>query len=137
MRKPALPAFIVGVVFLVAAGTVVGVRAQEGHPLKGTWSGDWGPNLDDRRHLTVVMDYDGEADGEAIEGLLNPGPNGVALSGVQLDVTSWTVRIEGETPAGEPIRAEGQIENLESYHRTISGTWRQGNVEGAFTLTRD
>lgn len=107
--------------------------AQEGHPLKGTWSGDWGPDLDDRRHLTLVMDYDGEA----VSGLLDPGTNSVTLSGIQLDVTNWSVRIEGETPSGEPIRAEGRIENLESYHRTISGTWQQGAIEGSFTLTRD
>jgi hypothetical protein len=122
-------AFIVPVLALLAAS----VLAQEGHPLKGTWSGDWGPNLDDRRHITLVMDYDGEA----VSGLLNPGTNSVSLSGIALDVNDWSIRIEGETPAGEPIRADGRIENLESYHRTISGTWWQGALEGSFTLTRD
>jgi hypothetical protein len=122
-------AFIVPALALLATSAL----AQEGHPLKGTWSGDWGPNLDDRRHITLVMDYDGEA----VSGLLNPGTNSVSLSGIALDVNDWSIRIEGETPAGEPIRADGRIENLESYHRTISGTWRQGALEGSFTLTRD
>lgn len=120
-------------VAFVCAFSVAVAAAQEGHPLKGTWSGDWGPSLADQRHLTLVMDFNGDS----VEGLLNPGPNGIPLTGVQLDVTDWSVEIEGETAAGEPIRARGRIENLESYHRTISGTWREGDVEGPFTLTRD
>ena len=117
----------------VLALAPTGMPAQEGHPLKGTWSGDWGPNLDDRRHMTLVMDYDGET----VSGLLNPGTNSVTLDGIALDVTNWSVRIEGESAAGERIVADGRIENLESYHRTISGTWREGALEGSFTLTRD
>ena len=128
MLKPA-----VSITVCVLALAASSLLAQEGHPLKGTWSGDWGPSLDDRRHLTLVMDYDGEA----IGGVLNPGSNSVSLTGIQLDVTDWSIRIVGETRTGEPIRAEGQIENLESYHRTISGTWREGAIEGSFTLTRD
>ena len=83
--------------------------------------------------MTLVMDYDGET----VSGLLNPGTNSVTLDGIALDVTNWSVRIEGESAAGERIVADGRIENLESYHRTISGTWREGALEGSFTLTRD
>ena len=31
-------------VCLLACLSVVSALAQEGHPLKGTWLGDWGPN---------------------------------------------------------------------------------------------
>ena len=113
-------------VALAAAG-------QEGHPLTGTWSGDWGTSLSERNHVTLVLDYDGEA----VTGLMNPGPRSTPLSAVVLDVTDWTVRIEATGPDGEAIMAEGRIENLESYHRTLSGTWRQGGTDGDFTLTRD
>jgi hypothetical protein len=107
--------------------------AQEGHPLTGTWSGDWGPNVADRSHLTLVLEFDGND----ISGLINPGPNSANLSAIALDVTDWTVRIEATGPDGESITAEGQLENIESYHRTLLGTWRQGTTEGDFTLTRD
>jgi hypothetical protein len=107
--------------------------AQEGHPLTGTWSGDWGPDLDDRTHVTLVLRYD---DNNELTGLINPGPNSIPVSAVALDVTDWTVRIEA-TAQGAPVRIEGRLENIESYHRTISGTWRQGSVEGELTLTRD
>jgi len=32
---------------------VVTAFAQEGHPLKGTWLGDWGPSKTDRNQVTV------------------------------------------------------------------------------------
>lgn len=111
--------------------------AQEGHPLTGTWVGDWGPDLSDREHLTVVLSWDGER----ISGLINPGPGSVTLEEVGLDVTDWTVRLRARdtSEGGAPIEiaAEGQMENLESWHRTIRGTWRQGGREGDFLLTRD
>jgi hypothetical protein len=112
-------------------------QAQEGHPLTGTWSGDWGPNLEEREHLTVVMRWDGEN----VTGLINPGPRSVVLGTVRLDVTDWTVRLEAgardDSGRSVPIAAEGRLENLESAHRTLRGTWRQGDRQGGFLLTRD
>lgn len=111
--------------------------AQEGHPLVGTWSGDWGTTLTEREHLTLVMRHDGES----VTGLINPGPGSVALREVYLDVTDWTVRLAARRndSAGQEIaiEAEGQLEDLESYHRTLRGTWREGAREGDFVLTRD
>jgi hypothetical protein len=102
--------------------------AQEGHPLTGTWSGDWGPTPSERHHLTLVMNWDGER----VTGLINPGPDGVPIGTVVVDVTDWTVRIEAEA-----ISAEGRLDDIGSYHRTLSGAWRQGATAGDFTLTRD
>jgi hypothetical protein len=121
---------------IVLTLATVMVRAQEGHPLTGTWSGDWGPDATDRRHLTVVMSWEGDA----ITAIVNPGPDAVTVPAVQLDVTSWTVRLEGQRPGGEqggPIVAEGRLEDLGSPHRTLSGTWREGDTAGTFRLTRD
>jgi hypothetical protein len=112
-------------------------RAQEGHPLTGTWAGDWGPSATDRRHLTVVMSWDGKN----VTGTINPGPDSVAIGSVNLDVTTWTVRIEadGKDASGNPARiaAEGRIEDLSSPHRRITGTWRQGTASGDLRLMRE
>jgi len=116
---------------------VVSGLAQEGHPLKGTWSGDWGPSANQRNHVTFVMNWDGKN----VTGIINPGPNSFPIKSVFLDVTKWTVRIEADTKdqSGNPVQitAQGQLEDLESYHRTITGTWRQGTTAGDFKLTRD
>ena len=34
--------------------------AQFGHPLKGTWSGDWGPSKDKRTHVVLEFTWDGK-----------------------------------------------------------------------------
>ena len=41
--------------------------------------------------------------------------------------------------AGNPvhIEADGKIDNLGSYNRSISGTWTQGTTKGDFKVTRD
>ena len=121
----------------LCAWLVVLPAAQEGHPLTGTWSGDWGPAATTRTHLTVVMEWDGRN----VTGTINPGPDAVPLAAVRLDVTDWTVRIEAEAKdsSGRPVRiaAQGRLDDIGSWHRTLSGTWTEGGVSGDFRLTRN
>jgi hypothetical protein len=111
--------------------------AQQGHPLTGTWSGDWGASPTQRNQVTFVMNWDGKS----VTGLINPGPDSIPLTSVTVDVSNWTVRIEADAKdaSGKPahIAAEGSLEDLGSYHRTIRGTWHQGSVTGDFRITRD
>src|ERR671914_1029152 len=86
--------------------------AQYGHPLKGTWSGDWGPDKETRHRLLLDLNWDGKT----ITGTINPGPNAVPLQKASLDPSTWNVRFEaeGKGPSGAIIRylIEGRIENL-------------------------
>lgn len=113
------------------------IFAQEGHPLTGTWSGDWGASATQRNHLTFVMSWDGKN----VAGTINPGPDAVPIASVFVDFTNWTVRIEadGKDQGGKVVHisAEGKIEDLSSAHRKIAGTWVQGATKGDFRLTRD
>jgi hypothetical protein len=120
---------------VLSVGAVVALAAQEGHPLSGTWSGDWGPSDDKRTRITLVMNWDGKA----VTGILNPGPDAMPLARVTVDYAKWTVRLESDrknAPATS-IVAEGRIDDLGSWHRTLSGTWTQNGVKGSFKLTRD
>jgi hypothetical protein len=123
--------------FLGGVGLVAAAFAQEGHPLTGTWSGDWGPTPTQRNHVTLVMNWDGKN----VTGTLNPGPDAVKIGSIFLDVTNWSVRIEADTKdqAGKAVHisAEGKIEDLGSAHRKLLGTWMQGTTKGDFKLTRD
>ena len=114
-----------------------GLFAQQGHPLTGTWSGDWGPTPTQRNQVTLVMHWDGKN----VTGLINPGPDSIPIASVFVDVTNWIIRIEADTKdqSGEPVHiaAEGRLEDLGSYHRTISGAWNQGTTKGTFKITRD
>ena len=112
--------------------------AQEGYPLIGTWSGDWGPSPKQRTQVVVVMDWDGKT----LRGIINPGyPDAAPIRVGTLDSTKWTVHLEAETKdeRGNPVRIviDGKLENIGSYNRTLSGSWTQGNVRGDFKLTRD
>jgi hypothetical protein len=124
---------------IVAASVVacLGGFAQQGHPLTGTWDGDWGAGVTQRTQVTIVMNWDGKN----VSGVLNPGPNSIAFASVNLDPTNWTVRFEadGKDASGKPVHiaVEGQLQDLGSYHRTLSGSWTQGTVKGDFKLTRD
>jgi hypothetical protein len=113
------------------------VLAQQGHPLSGTWSGDWGPTPTQRNQVTLVLNWDGKN----VTGQVNPGPDSIPIASVFLDVTNWTVRIEADTKdqSGKPVHiaAEGKLEDIASYHRTITGVWNQGATKGTFKITRD
>jgi hypothetical protein len=133
MKKRTFQFLCIVTCLLVAAAAV----AQEGHPLTGTWSGDWGPTVSQRTHLTLVMSWDGKN----ISGILNPGDNAVQIPSIGLDVTNWTVRIEtdGKDQAGKAVHivAEGKLDDIGSYHRKLTGTWTQGATKGDFKLTRE
>ncbi|HEV3331201.1 MAG TPA: hypothetical protein VG096_09485 [Bryobacteraceae bacterium] len=122
---------------LVWVSAAVPALAQEGHPLTGTWAGDWGPTATQRTHVTFVLNWDGKN----VTGTLNPGPNAVPIANVYVDWATWTVHIEADTKdqAGNAVHiaAEGKVEDIGSYHRKIAGTWRQGAAKGDFRITRD
>ena len=119
---------------LIAASVLLAVSliAQQGHPLTGTWSGDWGPSPTQRTQVTFVMNWDGKK----VTGIINPGPDAIPLSNVALDVSNWNIRLEADSKDGH-ISAEGKLEDIGSYHRTIKGAWHQGTKTGDFKLTRD
>ena len=121
---------------LACLGMAVSAFAQQGHPLTGTWNGDWGTAPDKRTQITVVMMWDGKE----VKTVINPGPDSAAGS-VSVDVVAWTVRIAADLKdqSGKPVHvvADGKLDDLGSYHRTISGTWRQGAATGDFKLTRE
>jgi hypothetical protein len=116
--------------------TFTSAFAQEGHPLKGSWIGDWGPNRADRNQITIVMDWDGKQ----INGVVNPGPGAVPIQRASLDPKGWLVHFELDTKnaAGQPVHyvVEGHIENLGLYNRSVVGTWSHDNVKGDFKITR-
>ena len=113
------------------AGLAVAAMAQQGHPLTGTWSGNWGTTPTQRNQVTFVLNWDGKN----VSGLINPGPDSISLSKVSVDYSKWTVHIEAM--GKDRIVAEGKLDDLGSYHRTIKGTWTQGTAMGDFKITRD
>jgi hypothetical protein len=112
--------------------------AQEGYPLIGAWSGEWGPSSGERTQVVVILEWDGTT----IGGIINPGfPDAATIRAGDLDSTKWAVHLEAEfkDERGNTVRIviDGTLENIGSYNRTLTGTWTQGHVKGDFKLTRD
>jgi hypothetical protein len=122
---------------LMCLSLTAAASAQFGHPLKGSWSGDWGTSKENRTRILVNLNWDGKE----ITGTINPGPNGVALQKATLNPETWTVRFEaeGKDPSGAVVRyvIEGKLENIGAYQRFMTGTWMQGSAKGDFKLTRN
>ncbi len=110
--------------------------AQFGHPLKGTWIGDWGPTKDNRTHVVIDIRWDGKA----LTGAVNPGPNGAPMQKFTLDPDTWTIHFEADSKnaSGATVHSivDGKLENLGANQRFITGTWTQGSVKGDFKVTR-
>jgi hypothetical protein len=110
--------------------------AQQGHPLTGTWHGDWGSDAQNRHFLTLIMDWDGTA----ITGSANPGPDATEIDHIVLHPADWTVSIDMDMKDGEGntlrFKGEGKLDKLGSQERTLNGTWEGGGKKGTFTLTR-
>lgn len=114
-------------IFLLASLVSGTAMAQEGHPLKGSWIGEWSGNEALGEFVLIVMDWDGSA----VTGTINPGTDNINIESVDLDPSDWTVTIEG----GD-YEIEGKIENLELPSRSIVGTWSSGRQRGDFEISR-
>jgi hypothetical protein len=125
---------VIPLICLVIAGTAL---AQFGHPLKGSWSGDWGTSKENRHRVLLDLNWDGKA----ITGTINPGPEAVPMKTATLDSANWTVRFEadGKDGSGSAIGyvIEGKLQNIGSNYRVITGTWSQGAQKGDFKVTRN
>jgi hypothetical protein len=93
---------------LLAAAILLTVSAlaQEGHPLDGTWYGDFGGTTGPRRDLTVIMNWDGKA----VTGTVNPGKNAVPIKSVTVDIKNASpppvpAAATPATPAAPPAGA--------------------------------
>ena len=126
---------------LVVLAITVSALAQEGHPLSGTWSGDWGASAkeQDRTQTTIIMSWDGKK----ISGLVDPGPDSAQIRVGTLDSAKmWTVHLEFDKKdkAGKlvPFIVDAKLENASSrVNRMLVGTFTHGALKGDFKIKMD
>ena len=110
--------------------------AQEGHPMAGSWVGDWGPTPSQRNRVVVVLDWTGSA----LVGTINPGPNAIPVKVARVNPSDWSLHMEADAKDAQGRAVtyviDGKIDDLGTYNRTIAGTWRVGGAEGNFSITR-
>jgi hypothetical protein len=119
---------------LAVAGVAAGQGALnegQGHPLKGIWIGDWGPNKATRNPVLIEMNWDGKA----LTGSISPDADKIQFTKADLNPSDWSVHLEAQSGATKYVIV-GKIENLGSLRRSIVGTWMQGNQKGDFKITK-
>lgn len=121
---------------LAAIAAATAALAQVGHPVKGSWSGYWGPSATERHRILLLLDWEENE----IVGTINPGPNAVAIRQADLDLDTWTLTLEAEMPVDggrtERFVTTGKLENLGSWtNRRYSGSYTLGKETGSFVVT--
>ena len=111
-------------------------QAQEGHPLKGSWIGEWQGNDTHDEFVVVILNWDGRE----ITGTINPGTDNIEITSAELNPEDWSVRLVADTEdaSGRAVNyvIEGTIQDLELPIRYITGTWRNGNDRGEIEIRR-
>ena len=123
---------------MTLALTAPQIRGQEGHPLVGSWHGDWGTSGSaDRMDLTLIIDWDGSA----LTGLVNPVTDRAALENARLNSGDWTVSFEvtvlDRSGTTRRCMANGALDKLGSDRRELAGSWSCGDIQADFHITRD
>ena len=121
--------------------------AQWGHPLKGSWSGEWW--LKKGEENRVLLDFDW--DGKTLKGILNPGTDNVTVQNLSLQpppinnvgkaMDPWLLHFDADVKdaSGKVVHyvIDGKLQNLGSYNRFITGTWAFGNQKAEFKVVRN
>jgi len=125
---------------LIALAIAIPLLAQEGYPLTGTWSGDWGTSAKeaDRTQTTLILSWDGSK----IQGLVDPGPDSAKIKVATLDSAKWTVHMEYDVKdkSGKlvPFIVDGKLQNPSSRkNRMVVGTFTHGGTKGDFKIKMD
>src|SRR5262245_41115586 len=143
-----MPARILSVVCIVGV-LLLGVPlvAQFGHPLKGSWSGEWWVKKGDENRVLIEFDWDGKT----VTGMLNPGTDNATLQKVSLQtppvdnvskaMDPWIIHFEADVkdPSGRVVHhvVDGKLQNIGAYAKFITGTWAAGNQKGEFKVVRN
>lgn len=111
--------------------------APAADPLSGTWTGDWGPNAQDRNRVDVDLKLD--ATTKALTGTVKstqPARADVALSKASFDAATQVVKMEAEARnprSGQTVKyvIEGKLAGT-----SMTGTWNHDGRTGDFKLTK-
>ena len=85
---------------------------QEGHPLKGSWVGTWGPSPNHSDDVLIVLNWDGKS----ISGMINPGTDNMPIKNATLTPEGWVVHFEadGKDRAGNLVTSSRRRQDRKS-----------------------
>jgi hypothetical protein len=136
---------------MACVAIAVPVLAQFGHPLKGSWSGEWREGASRENRILLEFKWEGKygsPDGGTLSGTLNPGTDSAPMKNLKLTPPSggvanadapWILHFEADIKdaTGKDVKVivDGMMENIGAYKRFITGTWQEGAKKGPFKVT--
>jgi hypothetical protein len=128
------------------------LMAQFGHPLKGSWSGEWRESATANHRILLEFKWEGKygvnPEGGILTGTVNPGPDSAPMMNLKVTPPSggvanadapWQVHFEADLKdaagAATHVIVDGFVENLGAYKRFMNGVWQEGNKKGVFKVT--
>jgi hypothetical protein len=110
------------------------VALQRGSdPISGTWSGDWGPNANDRNTVNVDLKLNGKNVTGTVHSINYTRPD-VMISKGSYDPAAGTIHLEADASGrGGSVHyvIDGKMTG-----GTMSGSWNHGASKGDFKLTK-
>jgi hypothetical protein len=125
--------------------------AQFGHPLKGSWSGEWRENASTEHRILLEFNWQGKyganPEGGTLSGTVNPGPDAAPMKNIKLTPPSggvpnadapWELHFEADIKDadGKTVKlvVDAFLENIGAYKRILHGSWQQGARKGPFRV---
>ena len=107
---------------VLAFGVLAPSAAQEGHPLKGSWLGEWQGNSVHGDNILLILDWDGKA----ITGMINPGTDNMPLGRRRSSRTagSSSSRPKARTRTAAPCATSSKASSRTSSCRIARSTAR-------------
>ena len=137
---------------LACIAIAIPALAQFGHPLKGSWSGEWRESVTATHRILLEFKWEGKyginPERGTLSGTLNPGPDAAPMLNLKVTPPSggvpnadapWHVHFEADlkdaSGAATRVVVDGYMENLGAYKRFMNGVWQQGDKKGLFKVT--
>ena len=135
MRGRTLGAMCLLICLVVTVPMLARQGAAQTDPLTGTWTGDWGPNAQDRNQVAVDLKWDGKALTGVVKST-QPARGEVPLSNSTYNAATQTVKMEAEAKnprSGTAVKyvIEGKVEG-----NSMTGSWTHDARKGDFKLTK-
>jgi hypothetical protein len=126
---------IVTLLACIAIAVPVLALQRGSDPVSGMWSGDWGPNANDRNTVNVELKLDGKNLTGTVHSI-NYQRADVMFQKSTFDPATGTIHMEADVPNPRTGAMIHYVIDGKLMNGTMSGSWNHGTTKGDFKLSK-